>query len=269
MLCDLNPTTTPEPTTLRSLQRYASHQTELIESLLDPSSPNHHFRDCDDEYWVQFWLSVWDKDPDSLDETEKVEGDPDPIDGSPILSDVVPSNRDVMNQPGAYREAEEFALSVCGGAAKYDGLVIAGQPGIGKSVFLLRILLRRLALKLPTALQIRPNHALLFCRGGVKEFSRLENRSVYHPLKSEHGPPGRIWVLVDSNRELHEPAPAFQEGFFFVVEVSSPRPSRHEWIRGIRSMSFYMKSWSFMEVLQAQVDLPAGIHNTYIFTAGR
>ncbi|KAF9648100.1 hypothetical protein BDM02DRAFT_2349856 [Thelephora ganbajun] len=206
-----------------------------------------------------------------------------------------------MNQPGAakccwhfkckqifirseYKEAEEFALSVCGDAAKYDGLVIAGQPGIGltlfclaftgsqdlspgKSVIPLRILLRRLALKLPIALQIRPNHALVFYRGGVKEFSRLENRSVYHPLSSEHGPPGRIWVLVDSNRELHEPAPAFQGGFFFVVEASFPHPSHHRWIRDIRNICFYMKSWSFVEVLQAQVDLPPGIHNAYSFTA--
>ncbi|KAF9645188.1 hypothetical protein BDM02DRAFT_3120617, partial [Thelephora ganbajun] len=247
MSSNLNPTTIPEPTTLRSLQRYTSHQTELIESLLNPPFPNSHFRDSEDYGWVQFWSSAWGKDLDSFDKTEQVDRGPDPIDDpSLILPDVVPSNRDVMIKSQAmdrcwyfdcekifirseYKEAEEFALSTCCTAAAYDALVVTGQPGIGKSVFLLRVLLRRLALKLPTALQIEPNCAQLFYQEGVKEFTHLEDGPRYTPLESKCDLPGRIWALVDSNRQLVEPAPVFQQGPFFVAEASPPCRTRHEW----------------------------------------
>ncbi|KAF9645194.1 hypothetical protein BDM02DRAFT_681763 [Thelephora ganbajun] len=149
--------------------------------------------------------------------------------------------------------------------------MVTGKPGIGKSVFPLRILLHRLALKLPTALQIEPNCAQLFYQGGVKEFTHLEDGPRYTPLESKCGLPGRIWALVDSNRQLVEPAPVFQQGPSFVVKASSPRPVRHEWTRDIRSISFYMKSWSFTEVLQVRslIELVASekklldFHRTY------
>jgi len=119
----------------------------------------------------------------------------------------------------------------------------------GKSTFLLRILLRRLALKLPTALQIKPKYALLFHEGGVKEFSGLGDGPTYNPLKParEHGAAGRIWVLVDS----YEPDLAFTEGPFFILQAASPRPARHHWTRKVPVNFFYMKPWSFSEVIQA------------------
>jgi len=109
--------------------------------------------------------------------------------------------------------------------------------------------LRRLALKLPTALQIEPEHALLFHETGVKEFQHPGGVASYTPLRSGRGPPGRIWALVDSNWRVQEPAPVFQ-GDPFVVEATSPRPACHEWTRRVRFNFFYMKPWSFAEVLQ-------------------
>ena len=65
----------------------------------------------------------------------------------------------------------------------------------------------------PTANQARPNP--LFYENGV-EFAQLENGAPYSTLASEV-PLGRIWALVDSDREFHEPASVFQEGSFFVI----------------------------------------------------
>ena len=135
-------------TTLESLQRYASHQTELIES---PPLPKSRFRDLDDyDDWLQLHESTWGKDLDSFDKTEKVTRGPDVIDDSLILLDAVPPDCDMILKPevtkdcwgfererekipirSEYKEAEEFAL--CG--AKLRALVVIGQPGIGPSPF--------------------------------------------------------------------------------------------------------------------------------------
>ena len=273
------------PTTLKSLQQYASDQTELVDSLLNTYPQNTRFRDTDKQEWVQFWSSTWGRDPDSLDKKEEVLRGPDRIEESLILPGVVPTHCDVMLKPKAlescwdfdcekifirpeYKEAEEFVLSACGAVRPYRAFVVTGQPGIaplpyltatgglgdtlsGKSVFLLRIFLRRLALMLPTALQIDPDCALLFYQVGVKEFVQLSNGYVYAPLKPQDSPLGRIWALIDSNRGLHEPPAVFKEGPFFVVKASSPLPVRLEWTRGVRTKFLYMKLWSFSEVLQA------------------
>lgn len=85
--------------------------------------------------------------------------------------------------------------------------------------------LRRLALKLPTALQIG---------------------ATYNFLKSAD-PLGRIWAL---NRQLLEPDLVFQEGPFFVLQASSPCPGRHDWTKRVRTQFFYVEPWAFAEVLQ-------------------
>ena len=127
----------------------------------------------------------------------------------------------------------------------------------GKSFFLLWLLIRRLALGLPTALQISPDCALLFHEDGVCQFTYLEPNEVYGPLTSPG--PGRIWALVASSRALTQPAGVFGNGApFFVIESASPRRSHLQWLQGADSQYFYMKRWSFPEVLQAYVDLPHG-----------
>lgn len=133
---------------LKSLQGRAPHQEELIKSLSGPSFPSCHLRDTDDDGWMELWKVAWDRDPDLLNGTEKVERSSDPIDDS--LVGVVPTDCDVMLKPevtmnlwylkpkckkilirSEYREAEQFVLSACGAAMASDVLVVTGQPGIG------------------------------------------------------------------------------------------------------------------------------------------
>ena len=148
MLPDLHP-----PRTLECLRHYARFQEELIKPLLqDRTELGSHFRETDIQEWTQFHSSVWGKGPNSLDTTEPVIRGPDPISGSLIHPDVVPSDRSVMPKPDhldscwrftcekffirpEYKEAEEFVISIFGAvqAVTVAGLVISGQRGIGSS----------------------------------------------------------------------------------------------------------------------------------------
>lgn len=118
------------------------------------------------------------------------------------------------------------------------------------------LLIQRLALGLPTALQISKRYALLFHEGGVCQFSDLETDEIYNLLVSPS--PGRIWALVDSNEDLARPTGIFNTGRLFVVQAASPRPERVRWLEQVDSQYFYMKGWSLSEVLQAYVGLPHG-----------
>jgi hypothetical protein len=89
------------------------------------------------------------------------------------------------------------------------------NPESGKSLFLVWLLIRRLALRLPTAVQIRSDEALLFHEGGVSLFQNLINNGAYLGLGFSN-PSSKIWVLVDSNFALPEPTPVFCMGYPFL-----------------------------------------------------
>ena len=113
-------------------------------------------------------------------------------------------------------------------------------------------------------LQISRTYALLFHEGGVCHFTDLENSDLYGLLTSSGS--GRIWALVDSNPDLAKPTGVFATGrLFFVVQAASPRPQRVQWLDAVDSQRFYMKGWSFSEVLQAYVGLSPRAFMTLTF----
>ena len=122
--------------------------------------------------------------------------------------------------------------------------------------------MQRLALRLPTALQLREGHAILFHKGGTSRFLDLTDDTTYAGLTSDK-PSGRIWVLVDSSQVLSEPAHLFCAGkpFFFVGAAS--RQSHFGWANKVGHEHFYMKTWALSEVLQACVIPLRGVHNTH------
>ena len=116
--------------------------------------------------------------------------------------------------------------------------------------------MRRLALKLPTALQISSEYAILFHEGGTLNFKTLKDVVPYLGLSFPPESHGRIWALVDLNDSLPEPATIFaQSRPFFTVVAASPYQKRHDWTTGVAVQRFCMKSWSFLEVLGASVNL--------------
>ena len=126
------------------------------------------------------------------------------------------------------------------------------------------LLIWRLSLGLPTALQIRGNRALLFHEGGVSLFQDLTDNTTYLGLEFSD-PSSKIWVLVDSNSTLPEPTPVFRMGHpFFVIETTS-HVQRLEWCKKVHSKYFCMKTWALSEVLQVYVIPLSGVHNTQCF----
>ena len=126
------------------------------------------------------------------------------------------------------------------------------------------LLMQRLALKLPTALQLREGHAILFHEGGTSSFLDPAEIDRYLGL-SDDEPSGRIWALVDSSQVLSEPAPIFRVSKpFFVVEAAS-RQARFGWANKVHHRHFYMKTWAFPEVLQVYVVLRLDVHSTHGF----
>jgi hypothetical protein len=126
-------------------------------------------------------------------------------------------------------------------------------------MFLLWLLMRRLALRLPTVLQINESYAVLFHSGGVSEFTDLIGHPDYHTLNPSREKSSRIWVLIDSNPRLLKPADIFQYSTpLFVVDAISGRSGRLGWLKKIRRTDFYMRTWSMSEVIQAYVNLTLG-----------
>jgi len=119
--------------------------------------------------------------------------------------------------------------------------------------------MRRLSLGLPTALQVAKDNAILFHEHGTSKFQLLGDPDAHMELGLPPFNTGRVWALVDSNNILDKPAPVFRWGDpFFVVNAASPRQPHLEWTKKINSQRFYMKPWTFSEVLEAHFNPPSG-----------
>jgi len=127
-------------------------------------------------------------------------------------------------------------------------------------MFLLWLLMRRLALGLPTALQLNGTPPLLFHERGVCQFTHPDDQSVSAlSLASPH----KIWALVDSNELITVPAHIFQVKSFFVVEAVRFSIPLILWMDHSAPRRFFMKPWSFSEVLQAYVDTVPVCHEAH------
>ena len=273
----------PTPLTLRSLQRYADVQEGIIDSVLQEDSLGYYFRNPINSGCTRFWESAWGNR--ILPEEEKVVRGINPIDDSIILPDVVPSSCRVFPRfetldgcwwgfdceefliRDEYEEAHRSVLATFAAERMYDAFIVTGQPGIGssfsrsaipgsqclssgKSVFLLLLLLQRLALKLPTILQTGTEDPILFYKNGVKQLGQPNSGAAYAAFLSWDHPFRRIWALVNADEDLFEPSRALRTGPFFIVDSTPPHRPYFNWIINLRSKTFYMKPWSFSEVLQ-------------------
>jgi hypothetical protein len=273
-----------ETNTFPDLRHYADGQNTEIQNLYQEHKnlKTPVFTDCDKPQWNRLWEVIWEKGENAFQGTVEVMRDDSDFDDS-ILPNTVPTHSNIAAIPDGlgkawgfklknllirneYEEAQRAVLWVCGckGVFPYDNMVFTGPPGIGKplphfttigsdlclgkTTFLLLLLLRRLAAGLPTGLQIDTGYSLLFWKGGVFEFGEQEYSTSYMDLDGTGDPLSRIWVLVDLNPKLTQPAGAFSDcGPFFVVVAASPHPG---WTMRTISYAFFMKRWIFSEVLQ-------------------
>jgi hypothetical protein len=97
-------------------------------------------------------------------------------------------------------------------------------PYLGKSTFLLYLLIHRLENRLPTAVQFDADYYIIFDEQGAK----------VNPLPDPDPDPRleECWALADSNNYVLQPCSAFQAVAERVILASSPKPERwREWIK--------------------------------------
>ena len=263
---------------LKDLVPHISHQERKINQLAT-SSDRFFCHGSLLDGWVAFRESLWGQRLES-EELVQEDGTVDTLVTFPeTIPDVLSRGTSRILVRAEYEETERAALSA--NASDVQAFLVSGQPGIGRSpcipsspeldlssgktAFMIWLLMRRLSLELPTVLQVEPSYAILFHKGGVLEFQSLDTLILYEGLCFEPGNTGRIWALIDASQRLEEPAPIFRGGKpFFVVEAASPRSKRFEWARKITYQVFYMKRWTFSEVLRAYVTTHLAAHDAHV-----
>jgi hypothetical protein len=279
---------------LEDLSKYAADQNKRIAKLpstaISPAS----------SIWEKFRSSHWGKPLTSFEKEEPLEYDLDP---APSLTP--PTNRSILTV--AQEQLEEWHLSIPNGKIlvrseyheteqavlfgsgidKKDVFLVTGQPGIGsftppphcpwtdclsgKSVFLLWLLVRRLAYELPTVLQVDQDQVILFHEGGTIELTQPKARGQYSALRSTSSMPlGRIWALVDTNPRLSIPASIVADNSrFYVVDAVSVGSGDLEWVKKVGYEFFYQKPWSPEEILQAYVGILLGLRSAHFSVVAR
>ncbi|KAF8521600.1 hypothetical protein BU17DRAFT_64826 [Hysterangium stoloniferum] len=113
--------------------------------------------------------------------------------------------------------------------------LVTGQPGIGKTLFLLYLLE-------PVALQIDAKEFVLFSEDGVSRHSG--------GAWSADDIPKGAWVLSDSSDELQlGPCVAFQSPRVHVIHTSSPSSRRRKgWVKRLSAGIYIMDIWSLEEL---------------------
>ncbi|KAF8520015.1 hypothetical protein BU17DRAFT_47299 [Hysterangium stoloniferum] len=137
-----------------------------------------------------------------------------------------------------------------------SAFLVTGQPGIGKTLFLLYLLVRRLEEQEPVALQIDPNEFVLFKEGGVSRHSG----GTY----SANVIPKGAWTLSDSWGQQLEPCNAFQSPRAHVIHTSSPSSRRwKDWVKRLTARRYIMDIWSLEELrtlfIVSGLDVEAGM----------
>ncbi|KAI9569775.1 hypothetical protein HD554DRAFT_2170772 [Boletus coccyginus] len=149
------------------------------------------------------------------------------------------------------RDEYHTALVALQGDEYNCGVIIIGQPGIGKTLFLIYLLVwalgqkQAVALELPAAL----GYYALFTEKGVHVHSVMNSR----PLLS-HLPP--VWALCDFNHGTKTPSSIFTGtlGHTRVVQTTAPTYSSWKgWRKQIGAEPYIMDIWSNEEVKKLAV----------------
>ncbi|KAI9433100.1 hypothetical protein BJY52DRAFT_842799 [Lactarius psammicola] len=123
------------------------------------------------------------------------------------------------------------------------GVVVTGQPGIGKSCFLYYLLLRSLSAMRPVALEL-PRQIIIFQDNGVYSLPLTADPNRF---------PEGTWALSDSNVITKRPCNAFLEAAgcqrAWIIQTTSPLEVRwKEWSKEHNADVFVMKYFSIDEI---------------------
>ena len=101
-------------------------------------------------------------------------------------------------------------------------VVLIPIPYLGTTTFLYYVPLRRLELKLPTAVQLGTRRYFIFDKSGA----------VVHSIHVGDTRLKKCWALTDSNSDVTQPCEVFMSMASLVVQTTSPKPERwKEWTK--------------------------------------
>ncbi|KAI0299672.1 hypothetical protein B0F90DRAFT_1727700, partial [Multifurca ochricompacta] len=120
-------------------------------------------------------------------------------------------------------------------------IIITGDPGLGKTCFLLYLLFYHLSKGLSTALQILPDSFVLFTDSGAEVYAHTFGRL-----------PDETWALADSNVEnplsCHSFLRACRKHYAFIVQTSYPDVRRYKtWKKEYNAYGYVMDCFPLTE----------------------
>ncbi|KAH9000060.1 hypothetical protein EDB92DRAFT_460114 [Lactarius akahatsu] len=138
------------------------------------------------------------------------------------------------------------------------GVVVTGQPGIGKTCFLYYLLFRRLSERRPVALEQR-DFFILFHEGGVYRYPLNADPKYF---------PAGTWALSDSNGEpaVAQPCSAFltvsERKTAWLIQTTSPVETRWKnWRKTCKAGMFVMNYFSIEDITALSKVLNLDISN--------
>ncbi|KAI0765495.1 hypothetical protein C8Q74DRAFT_1058371 [Fomes fomentarius] len=128
-----------------------------------------------------------------------------------------------LRSPNQYYILGEHATLLKQLEGTKSSFVLTEQTGIGKSTFLIYLLLYRLERHLPTAIQFRSDRFILFSAEGAK---------IHHAYSGHLPALHDLWALRDNNATMEPPYEVFVLSTARIVQVTSPAPDRwKQWLR--------------------------------------
>ncbi|TFK66642.1 hypothetical protein BDN72DRAFT_899639 [Pluteus cervinus] len=148
-----------------------------------------------------------------------------------------------------YKEALEYLETNTG---TISGICVTGQPGIGKSLFLVYTLFLRLQKGLATAFQTPDKKSYVIVDGKAYSLDDDDAPGLPSPLAP-------VWALSDSNLFTPFPTVLFQRHDFCIIHATSPQMQRHQrWMKRVGGEVWIMDLWPKAE-LEALGDLCDGV----------
>ncbi|KIM46478.1 hypothetical protein M413DRAFT_8313 [Hebeloma cylindrosporum] len=125
-------------------------------------------------------------------------------------------------------------------------VTLIGHPGIGKTLFLLYVLVCRMLASLPSICMEENDTAYIINSSGVKKVNVTALNSTLITDDS--------WCLVDSNDRLPEVPKAITALRKFIIQTTSPHAERTDWWTKFprRVYRFFMREWDLQELIAAR-----------------
>ncbi|KAF8335451.1 uncharacterized protein EI90DRAFT_2913680 [Cantharellus anzutake] len=150
-----------------------------------------------------------------------------------------------------YRELDAFVeeqrQSDIARRSRRTPILLTGQPGIGKTVYLTYCLVNRLAEGKPTVLSKSRSMRFAFLSSGVysipfDSFDDWVNPEVFAVIRGDLD--GLSLFDLSSGESVNSLAPRWR-----TLVVSSPKPREvRKWVKENHVNKFYMKTWNWQEV---------------------